>query len=252
MSPYKPFIMVGEEHVDSECGCCGLGFSHFSLYPSESDGCHTKDKPEEGMNPEQITQLLHANLADHAQKQRCRLEFVGFPTDDPTHGWYSHATGAETRAQAETRAAKFYLWLCHALDVALSTAPTASDIFDAGVRIAGEEEEVDFDYFAPRLRRRRTYLLVGHGDFMSLVLKRIMAGYGYAIEHEGIPHRSAMVHVSVRMNAWMSFLFLDHAILTGNLLFIFLFAAQYRNDGIGILWSGTIFVNATQCNTTLG
>lgn len=168
----------------------------------ESDGCHTKDKAEEGMNPDEITQLLKEHLSD-VEKVLCKIEFVGFV--DPHRGWYCQATGAETRAESEERSAKFYLWLCHTLDDELTHAANGSgggdggatvadDIFDAGVCIQGEENEVDFDMFAPRLRRRRTYLLIGHGDFMSLLLKRVMGGYGYAVEHDGIPHRSAMVH----------------------------------------------------------
>eukprot|EP00977_Amphora_coffeiformis_P002138 scaffold424_cov162-Amphora_coffeaeformis.AAC.10 len=158
----------------------------------ESDGCHTKDRPEEGMNQQEIIQLLHENLTSEAEQEKCRIEFVGFP--DPQRGWYCRATGAETRQLAEQRAAKFYLWLCHALDDELTQYEQVPDIFDAGVQVDGEEHEVEFDCFQPRLRRRRTYLLVGHGDFMSLVLKRVMAGYGYAMEYHGEPHRSAMVH----------------------------------------------------------
>lgn len=128
---------------------------------------------------------------------------MGFPNNhdnNTARGWNSQSTGAETRAQAEARAAKFYLWLCHALDAELQQHHVVADIFDAGVcSLPGEEDEVDSLQVnaaaaAPRLRRRRTYLLVGHGDFMSLVLKRVMAGYGYSIEHPGTPHRSAMVH----------------------------------------------------------
>lgn len=194
----------------------------------ESDGCHTKDTAEPGLAPDEITTLLQANLTGDETKAKCRIDFVGFP--DPQRGWNCQATAAETRAQSEERAAKFYLWLCHTLDQELSqaqsllapaaaaattttttaaasatassgtTTTTHADIFDAGVSLLpGEEDEVDFDPFAPRLRRRRTYLLVGHGDFMSLVLKRVMAGYGYAIEHDGIPHRSAMVHHNTGM-----------------------------------------------------
>ena len=163
----------------------------------ESDGCHIKDTPKEGMNPQQITELMYENLIESSQQDLCSLEFVGFP--DSERGWYCNATGAETRAQSEERAAKFYLWLTHTFDGELNNSNSVEDIFDAGVRVPGEEEELDFDYFAPRLRRRRTYLLVGHGDFMSLVLKRVMAGYGYAIEHDGIPHRSAMVHHNTGM-----------------------------------------------------
>jgi N-acetylglutamate synthase-like GNAT family acetyltransferase len=35
---------------------------------------------------------------------------------------------------------------------------------------------------------------VGHGDFMSLVLKRVVAGFGHAVEKDAVPHRSAFVH----------------------------------------------------------
>jgi hypothetical protein len=148
------------------------------------------------MNREEIAQLLHANL-DATQRNLCQIEYVGFP-DDQQRGWFCHATGAETRAQSEERATKFYLWLCHKLDGDLSDN-NVPDIFDAGVRVEGEEEENDFDRFQKRLRRRRMYLLVGHGDFMSLVLKRVMSGFGHSIEIEGIPHRSAFVHNNTGM-----------------------------------------------------
>lgn len=58
----------------------------------------------------------------------------------------------------------------------------------------GEEHEQCHDKLAPRTRRRRTAVFVGHGDFMSLVLKRIVAGFGHAVEKEAVPHRSAFVH----------------------------------------------------------
>ncbi len=69
-----------------------------------------------------------------------------------------------------------------------------ADIFDAGVTLPGEENEKDHDKLGPRTRRRRTAVFVGHGDFMSLVLKRIVAGFGHAVEKEKVPHRSAFVH----------------------------------------------------------
>lgn len=69
-----------------------------------------------------------------------------------------------------------------------------TDIFDAGVTLPGEENEKDHDKLGPRTRRRRTAIFVGHGDFMSLVLKRIVAGFGHAVEKEKVPHRSAFVH----------------------------------------------------------
>lgn len=151
----------------------------------ESEGCHTHDKPEEGMNPAQIAEFLQEGTG-----KPDNLEFVGFP--DPNKGWYCNGKGAETRAESEVRAAKFFLWLCEYLDQELLS--TEADVFDAGVAVKGEEDENEHDKHAVRQRRRRTHLLVGHGDFMSLVLKRVVAGFGHAVESEGIPHRSAFAH----------------------------------------------------------
>jgi hypothetical protein len=78
------------------------------------------------------------------------------------------------------------MWLCEYLDDQLKQPQ--EDVFDAGVSIPGEEKECDQDKLGPRLRPRRTVLLIGHGDFMSLVLKRIVAGFGHWVENEGIPH----------------------------------------------------------------
>jgi hypothetical protein len=163
----------------------------------ESEGCHTHDKPEEGMNPAQITEFLKENSTD---EKNSNLQFVGFP--DPNKGWYCKGKGAETRAQSEIRAAKFYLWLCEYLDQELKDSivdeetkqPPSYDVFDAGVAVPGEEGENEHDKHALRQRRRRTALLLGHGDFMSLVLKRIVTGFGHSVENEGIPHRSAFAH----------------------------------------------------------
>lgn len=60
--------------------------------------------------------------------------------------------------------------------------------------LPGEEHEQCHDRLGARTRRRRTAIFVGHGDFMSLVLKRIVAGFGHAVEKEKVPHRSAFVH----------------------------------------------------------
>jgi hypothetical protein len=168
----------------------------------ESEGCHTKDQPEEGMSPQQIRDLLQdPDLLHHANNDMSHINFVGFP--DMNRGWYLGGKGAETRVQSEERAAKFYLWLCEYLDAQLQEAVDASravgsnsfdDVFDAGVAVPGEENENEHDKYSPRVRRRRTTLLVGHGDFMSLVLKRIVSGYGHCVENQGIPHRSAFVH----------------------------------------------------------
>ena len=151
----------------------------------ESEGCHVKDKPQEGMNPAEISQQV-------LKGQDC--DFVGFP--DQNRGWYLNGKGAETREESERRAARFYLWLLEQLDQELldSMQCPQDDVFDAGVAVPGEEGENEHDKHAPRKRKRRTTLLVGHGDFMSLVLKRIVAGFGHAVEHTGVPHRSAFVH----------------------------------------------------------
>jgi hypothetical protein len=133
------------------------------------------------MNPAEIRELLK-DCVDSPED----IEFVGFP--QPDRGWYIDGTGPETRAHSERRAAKFYLWLCEYLDEQLSVSD-ASDLFDAGVQVEGEEAECEHDKFAQRIRRRRTALFLGHGDFMSLVIKRIIAGYGHYVETEGIPHR---------------------------------------------------------------
>lgn len=156
----------------------------------ESEGCHSNDVPQEGMNPPQIKEVLYSESSNNDGDDEAPTVFVGFP--NPTRGWWLHGTGPETRAESERRAAKFYLWLCEYLDQQLLS--NRDTIFDAGVSIPGEEHEDEHDKHAPKLRRRHTQILVGHGDFMSLVLKRIVAGFGHAVEAEGIPHRSAFVH----------------------------------------------------------
>jgi len=101
-----------------------------------------------------------------------------------------------------SRAAKFYVWMMEYLDQQLREASEQDDvrdIFDAGVTLPGEEDERCHDKFAPRTRTRRTAVFVGHGDFMSLVLKRIVAGFGHSVEKEKVPHRSAFVHFNTGM-----------------------------------------------------
>jgi broad specificity phosphatase PhoE len=181
----------------------------------ESEGCHDRGLPREGDSPLEIAERWQATDDDDDNKHNNRsdntpsqpLDFTGFP--DPDRGWYVHGQGPETRAASEQRAAKFYLWLNEYLDQQLLESANDNDteqpqqqhhdVFDAGVAIPGEEDEVDHDKFAPRVRRRRTVVLVGHGDFMSLVLKRIVAGYGHYVENDGIPHRSAFCHYNTGM-----------------------------------------------------
>lgn len=153
----------------------------------ESEGCHIKDKPLPGMNQAEIKEFLSSATASKPPT------FVGFD-EDPTKGWYAHGTGPETRAQSESRAASFYNWLCDYLDLQLQAHDIDEDLFDAGVSLDEEHGEHESDKLSPRLRRRRTAVMIGHGDFMSLVLKRIVSGFGHSIENDGVPHRSAFVH----------------------------------------------------------
>mmetsp|Transcript_20955 Transcript_20955/g.31004 ORF Transcript_20955/g.31004 Transcript_20955/m.31004 type:complete len:499 (-) Transcript_20955:85-1581(-) len=155
----------------------------------ESEGCHVKDDPLPGMNQHEIKDFLSTATASKPPS------FVGFD-EDPSGGWYSHGTGPETRTQSESRASAFYMWLCDYLDLQLQSHHVDEDLFDAGVALDEEKNEHHGDKLSPRLRGRRTAVLIGHGDFMSLVLKRIVAGFGHCVENDGIPHRSAFVHVN--------------------------------------------------------
>mmetsp|Transcript_2463 Transcript_2463/g.3892 ORF Transcript_2463/g.3892 Transcript_2463/m.3892 type:complete len:496 (+) Transcript_2463:61-1548(+) len=159
------------------------GFYH------ESEGCHTHEKPEEGLNPSEIRELMKDCVGDDGDDA---LEFEGFP--DADRGWYVNGKGAENREQSEVRASKFYLWLCEHLDQQLES--NDDDVFDAGVSVPEEKDENEHDKFGRRFRRRRMALLVGHADFMSLILKRIIAGFGHFVENKNISHRSAFVHAN--------------------------------------------------------
>lgn len=112
------------------------------------------------------------------------------------NGWYAYGTGPETRPESEERAARFYVWMMEWLDQQLIEAEEQEvhDVYDAGVTLPGEEHEQCHNKFERRTRKRRTAIFIGHGDFMSLVLKRIAAGFGHAVEKESVPHRSAFVH----------------------------------------------------------
>lgn len=167
-------LQASEGDDTSKCRIIVNAFYH------ESEGCHIRRVPEEGMSPQEIR-----NLYKDCTKSPEDIEFVGFP--DPNRGWYVNGTGEETRDQAEMRAAKFFLWLCEYLDRELESSDP--DIFDAGVAMPGEENECEHDKFSRRMRRRRMALLIGHADFMGLVLKRVIAGFGHYVENEGLPHR---------------------------------------------------------------
>jgi broad specificity phosphatase PhoE len=160
----------------------------------ESEGCHLLDQPQPGMNQHQIKDILNSsNTKD--------TSFVGFD-QNPNLGWYNYGTGPETRSESEGRSAAFYTWLCEYLDEQLiqsnTNAPNNNasheDIYDAGVSLPEESHEIDHDKLSKKIRRRRTVILVGHGDFMSLCLKRIISGFGFVTEHFGVPHRTAITH----------------------------------------------------------
>jgi len=169
----------------SNCKDASIDMVVNALY-HESEGCHIKGVQEPGMNQEEIKNHVctSTTLRD--------VSFVGFDKD-PNAGWY-HGKGAETRVESEIRARAFYIWLCEYLDMQLNSSEKEDDLFDAGVTLPFEIDEIESDMMSPRARKRRTAILVGHGDFMSLVLKNIISGFGNTIEHDGVPHRVAFAH----------------------------------------------------------
>ena len=132
-------------------------------------------------------------IADLLPKSCGPIEFEGF-SNNPHEGWYANKEGSEKRHESESRAAKFYLWLCEYLDREFFSHgydknegnhesdqnKSPIDVYDAGTIEKGEEDENVYEKLSPKQRKRRTVLLFGHGDFMSLVLKRIIAGFGYS------------------------------------------------------------------------
>lgn len=130
----------------------------------ESEGCHVRDQPREGMKPSEIKEYL----------QHGHVEFTGFP--DMNRGWYCDGEGPETRESSEERATRFYMWFCNYLDEQLI--------------LLGQDREK---------QENALIACVGHGDFMSLVLKRIVASYGHATERTGTTHRSSFVHSNTAM-----------------------------------------------------
>lgn len=180
----------------------------------ESEGCHLKGVPQQGMNQHQIRDILASN-----NSQIHNPTFVGFD-ENPNLGWYHYGEGPETRSESEERATAFYTWLCEYLDVQLMecqqslTNPKRDEndrdaaldekdekddskshgIYDAGVSLPEEQHEFDHDKLSTRKRKRRTAICIGHGDFMSLCLKRIVSGFGHYVENFGVPHRTAFTH----------------------------------------------------------
>ncbi len=167
----------------------------------ESEGCHLNEIPEAGMTPSEIQQVLllpNDHHPHHVNHTDVPMEFVGFHPD-PDQGWYHYGTGPETRQESEQRAAKFYCWFCEYLNEQLypnnnNSNTSNKDSKDDNKSDSPSTTDRNKDTNAPPPQSRQIQLLVGHGDFMSLVLKRIISGFGHAVETIGIPHRSALVH----------------------------------------------------------
>ena len=181
----------------------------------ESEGCHLRGKVMPGMNQFEIRDILSSsstaaeNATDsstiHSKSKSNGLlnpSFVGFD-ENPNLGWYNYGEGPEHRFQAEERASAFYTWLCEYLDEQLMQPPPTTtatnpkshhDIYDAGVSLPEEKHEICHDKMSHKNRKRRTVVLVGHGDFMSLCLKRMTAAFGYSVENHNVPHRTAFIH----------------------------------------------------------
>ena len=100
--------------------------------------------------------------------------------------------GPKQKLESELRASTFYVWLCELLDQQL--AIPADDVYDAGVAMPGEEHENEHDKHAVKMRKRRTCILIGHGEFMCLVLQRIVTGFGHAVKNIGIPGLCSFQH----------------------------------------------------------
>lgn len=168
----------------------------------ESEGCHKNNIPEEGMNPQQISQLLSPDsLSIHDSTTTSpptppndfATHVCGFR--DPRRGWWCHGTGPESRADAEQRAATFYLWLCEFLNQKLEeTTRTSSTILASSSSRSSTGSSIYTS--KTNTKHPKEVVLVGHGDLMSMVLQRIIAGFGHAVETCGVPHRAAFVHAN--------------------------------------------------------
>jgi len=115
-----------------------------------------------------------------------RVAFEMLPSEEAL-GWGSDAREVEHRHEVEFRAAKFYAWLMEFLDSQLSCGDEASDARVSGEgRVMEMEGEVSDSIWE---KKRKTVVLVGHGDFTALVMRRIM---GFQLEDSR--HDCAFVH----------------------------------------------------------
>jgi phosphohistidine phosphatase SixA len=164
----------------------------------ESEGCHTNDIPEDGMTPTEITDFLSqpppppssSSSSSSSSPNVMEINFVGFPK--PNRGWYCNGTGPETRTESEQRATKFYMWLCDYLDTQLYGTKQHHHATTCHQNTATVSPTTTTT--TTTTPKRHVQLLMGHGDFMSLLLQRIVSGFGHTVETMGIPHRTAFVH----------------------------------------------------------
>ena len=177
--------MLNENALSKDCDDVCEGAPRCKIcvnaYYHEVEGCHLKNKPHPGMN--QIELASHINSSSLATENETFLNDISFEgfSEVPEEGWYCHGKGAENRVDAENRASTFYMWLCEYLDSQINETG-ADDVIDAGVRHLNSDGSI-------KKLGRRTVILLGHGEFMGYILKRIMAGFGYTIEHSGVTHR---------------------------------------------------------------
>ena len=197
------------EHFQHKVHLTIVAFYH------EIEGCHTKGQAEPGMNQNEIQDCLFRHILEDDRLQIDQshineivtIDFVGFDRSD--EGWYANGKGHESRIDGEARAAKYCLWLSDYLDSLMyddkcvddnENATANDDLFDVGLLLPGEDLEDEHDKFSKRMRRRRTVLAIGHGDFMSVVLKRLVGGYvgcgrgGRLVEQTGRQHRTVFAH----------------------------------------------------------
>lgn len=205
----------------------------------EIEGCHTKGRAGPGMNRNEIQDCLFKHILEDDRLQISNsdideivtVDFVGF--DHPSDGWYTNGKGPESRIDGEARAAKYCLWLSDYLDSLMYNENVTEnyshddvmidDLFDVGFLFPGEDLEDENNKFSKRMRRRRTVLAIGHGDFMSVVLKRLVGGYvgcgrgGRLVEQTGLPHRTAFAHYNTGITELEYFGYSRFIVMTTNI-----------------------------------
>mmetsp|Transcript_20185 Transcript_20185/g.45741 ORF Transcript_20185/g.45741 Transcript_20185/m.45741 type:complete len:518 (-) Transcript_20185:63-1616(-) len=154
----------------------------------EVEGSHVRGVAKPGMNRAAVQQFLCSSKEGDHPKSRdsisledhVNLSFAGFPSAaDEDLGWYAEHTTNETWASGEVRSAHFYHWLVDFLDLMQLDLEN-----DNEGRITDKSKQ----------SKKRTVVLVGHGDFMGRTLRRAVVGFGHMIENERRYHRAGFVH----------------------------------------------------------